>query len=157
MQCEMCGSTGELFRANVEGAVITVCEKCAKYGKILEKAKPPAPAAISKAAEERIARQQKIETETIFMISPDYPTKIKSMREKLGLKQDELAKKLNERESSIHKLETGEMEPNIALARKLEKFFGIKLVEEHHEENQPLPKLKEGEVTLGDFARIKKR
>jgi putative transcription factor len=156
MQCEMCGSTSELFRANIEGATMTVCEKCAKYGKILEKAKA-APAAPTKAEVERQLVRQKIETETIFMISPDYPTKIKSMREKLGLKQDELAKKLNERESSIHKLETGEIEPNIALARKLEKFFGIKLVEEHQEEAKPLPLGKPGEVTLGDFARIKKR
>lgn len=156
MQCEMCGATGELFRANIEGAVITVCSKCAKYGKILEKARP-APPMPSKAEVERKVRMQKVETETIFMISPDYPSKIKSMREKMGLKQDELAKRLNERETSIHKLETGEMEPNIPLARKLEKFFGIKLVEEHTEESTPLPKAKDGEVTLGDFARIKKR
>ncbi len=156
MQCEMCGATGEMFRTNVEGAVITVCGKCARFGKIIEKARP-APAMPTKAEVVRRERMKKVETETIFMIVPDYSNKIKSMREKLGLKQDELAKKLNERESSIHKLETGEMEPNIPLARKLEKFFGIKLVEEHKEESDPLPKVRDGEVTLGDFARIKKR
>lgn len=156
MQCEMCGTDTELFRADVEGAVINVCERCAKYGKIMEKIRP-APIAPSKKEIAAAAVRQKIETETIFMISPDYSSKIKNLREKLGLKQDELAKKLNERESSIHKLETGEIEPNIALARKLERFFGIKLVEEHQEEAKPLPAGKPGEVTLGDFARIKKR
>ena len=156
MQCEMCGSGGELFKANIEGATMNVCERCARYGKILEKVRPAPPAPTKAAVERRIIRQ-KVETETIFMIAPDYPSKIKSMREKMGLKQEELAKKLNERESSIHKLETGEMEPNIALARKLEKFFNIRLVEEHQEEAKPLPKVRDGEAKLGDFARIKKR
>jgi ribosome-binding protein aMBF1 (putative translation factor) len=49
------------------------------------------------------------------------------------------------------------IEPNIALARKLEKFLNLKLVEEHQEEGAVVPKAKKGEVTLGDFARIKKR
>lgn len=156
MQCEMCGADTELFKVDVEGAVMEVCSKCSRFGKVIEKIRPPAPAP-SKQQLKMVETRKKIETETIFMISSDYSSLIKAGREKLGLKQEELAKKLNEKEGLIHKLETGEMIPSIPLARKLEKFFNIKIVEEHKEEPTDLPKAKDGEVTLGDFVKIKKR
>ena len=59
----------------------------------------------------------------------DYPKRIKEAREKMGWKQEELAAKMNERVSIIHKLESGSMHPDDALIRKVEKTLDIKIKE----------------------------
>ena len=37
MQCDMCGNEGRLVRASIEGSEMTVCNGCARYGKIIHK------------------------------------------------------------------------------------------------------------------------
>jgi len=162
MQCEMCGSEPDsgLLRVKVEGSVINVCERCARYGEVIAKVRE---APVLTKAEERAKKQTRQATpvdqegEVVFVISADYAEKIKGGREKLGLKQEELAKKLNERDSLLSKIETGTMEPSIKLARKLERFFNIKLIEEHKEEGKILAKEKGNQTTIGDLARLRKR
>ena len=159
MQCEMCGTEAqELFRVDVEGAKLNICKKCSRYGKVLETVRAPViPQAKRSVQVSRAPSPKRIDTEVIFVITPDYPSRLKNAREALGMKQEDLAKKINERETLIHKLETGAIEPNLVLARKLERFLGVKLVEEHQEDSKLVTPLKKGDVTLGDFARIKKR
>ncbi len=41
-----------------------------------------------------------------------------------------MAKKLMEKESLLHNVESGHMKPNLELARKLEKFLKISIVEQ---------------------------
>jgi putative transcription factor len=60
-------------------------------------------------------------------LTTDYPKIIKSARELLGLSQEELAQKINEKTSVISHLETGSMKPDDALARKLEHYLKIQL------------------------------
>ena len=36
----MCGSEGRTVRANIEGAMLTVCNNCARYGSVVEKKEP---------------------------------------------------------------------------------------------------------------------
>ena len=93
----------------------------------------------------------------IQIITPDYSELIKKKREKLGLKQEELAKKIAEKESIIHKIESGQFEPSVELARKLEKFLNIKLIEQHEEVKVSLGKKGEGAATLGDVVVIRKK
>jgi len=62
-------------------------------------------------------------------MAEDFPKRIKEAREKMGWKQEELAAKINERVSIIHKLESGTMHPNDTLVRKVEKTLDIKLKE----------------------------
>lgn len=159
MQCEMCGSDAEeLFKVDVEGVKLNICKKCSRFGKVIEVVRAPVFVSAKVAERKRVETIAKpIETETIFVLVPDYPEKVKSAREHLGMKQVDLGKKINERDTLIHKVETGAIEPNIPLARKLEKFLNIKLVEEHQEDGNLVPKSKKGEITLGDFARITKR
>ncbi len=52
---------------------------------------------------------------------------IKTARESLGLSQEELGMKINEKPSVISHLETGSMKPEDSLARKLEHFLKIQL------------------------------
>jgi len=155
MQCDMCGTEGSLFKANVEGALLTVCNNCGKYGKVIERVRPEEPAKKLK-KRQQIARRVSQE-ENIFVIVQGYSNKIKNKRERLGLKQTELAKKLNERESLISKVESGGFEPSIKLARKLEKFLKIQLVEEHKESTKVITQHKPGDVTIGDLVKLKKR
>ena len=74
----------------------------------------------------------------------------------IGLSQKDFASRINEKESMIHKIETGAFEPPLDLAKKLEKILGIKLVEEHLEKHEKFKRSKEGGFTLGDFIKVKK-
>ena len=92
--CEICGQEKDnLVKAIVEGALFNVCEDCSKFGNVIVVRQPK--------KEERIIKRQT--TEIINIIDPSYPSLIKTALEKLGLKQQELALQLNEKESIIHK------------------------------------------------------
>jgi len=144
-QCEMCGSETSLVLANIEGVELKVCKNCSAFGKIVRR--PIKTASIKKII-------QKPQKETIEIVNEDYSKLIREKREKMGLKQKELAKFLNERESIIHKMESNEYTPSIELARKLEKQLNIKLIEQKEIEPQNL-KAKTQEYTIGDIIKIK--
>lgn len=154
MDCEMCGAKTKLFKTKIEGTEMNVCRSCSRYGEILAEVREPKP--VKKSS---VSTSQSIERGQIIQgIVKDYPSKIKTAREKLNLTHKEFARKINEKESVIHKLETGAFEPNFPLARKLEKFLKIKLVERFEEENTQIQqKTKSDTFTLGDFIKIKKK
>ncbi len=149
MNCDLCGKEAELVRAQIEGSELTVCLKCARHGKTVGKVIPPR---AQQKAEVRPQSQM-----PLHAISHDFARLIKHAREKLNLKQEELAKAISEKESLIHKLETGSVVPSPALAKKLESFLKIKLIEEYHEESDSMQKSKSAELTMGDFIKAKKR
>ena len=84
------------------------------------------------------------------------PELIKKKRESMGLSQKDFAIKLSEKESTIHHMENHTLEPNLALAKKLEKFLGIKLIEESKEEFDAPKQKKDMGFTLGDFIKVRK-
>ena len=148
--CEICGKEDELYDTLIEGTRLNVCSKCSKFGKVMKKQ-------VTK--EERVIKTRKIEEkksgiETVELINPNYSELIKKKREQLGLKQIELAKKIAEKESLIHKLESGHVEPSVAVARKLEKFLGIKLIREEEIKKMQL-KTKSENLTIGDIIDVK--
>lgn len=158
--CEMCSSDDAVYRIELEGSVLNVCEKCASFGRIISKIKKEEPIASKKKSEEdakaALKKEKKI-TETVQLIVNNYSDLIRKAREKLGLKQEDFAKKINEKESVIHKLETGDIKPDIELARKLERFLKIKLVEEVEiEPSLTTEKRNKSEgLTIGDLINIK--
>lgn len=151
MECDMCGKQAK-FKALVEGSELFVCEQCAKFGKIMGEIR------ISQVDPKKQKTQAAVaeEKELMEILVQDYPELIKSKREELGLKQEDFAKKINEKASLIHKIESGHFEPNVELARKLEKFLKINLVEEHEEIHKKEAKKAAEGFTLGDFVKIKK-
>ena len=156
MQCDMCGKDDELYKAMIEGVELTVCEKCARFGKILRKIKTEQEKPKQKNTTQKLVLVKE-EKEMIETVVEDYADRIKRKREKIGLKQEELAQKISEKESIILKIENGKMVPPIKLARKLEKFLEIKLVEEEEDESNPdVPKGTGGELTIGDMIKVKK-
>lgn len=150
MQCEMCGKDTGLLKAVIEGTELKVCKDCGKFGKIIGRIRQE-PKAKKKKKEEKEEELPEI----IQIIVPDYPKKAKQARESLGLKQKELAKKLNEKESIIHKIETGHYKPSIKLARKLEKFLKIKLVGEEQIEKDREKVVSSERITIGDIIKLK--
>jgi putative transcription factor len=153
----MCGKDTLLFKTDIEGSIMKVCKACSKYGKVISMVREDVPER-KKTATERILIEPKKKGEMVQTIVEDYGERVKKKREHLGLKQEELAKSIAEKESVIHHIESGKHEPNIDLARKLEHFLKITLVEEYQE---PLPaqsgQKKSGELTIGDLIRVRKK
>ena len=148
MQCEICGSEAQLYIVEVEGSKLRVCKSCAKFGKLIAPLKSTSKPPVKK----------KIEvTKPIEIIVADYSKRIKRAREALNLKQEDFAKKINEKLSLIHKIETGAITPHIKLAKKIEQFLKIRLVEVYEESYIPKKSKKELKLTVGDLVKIKKR
>src|SRR3989344_4021180 len=124
MNCELCGKEAQLFPTTIEGTELEVCATCGNFGNVHLKRSPPPP------APQKISLPEELEANEVM--TENFAAIIKQAREKLGLKQAELAEKLNEKASIIHKIETG-VEPSIALARKLERFLHVKLVSKAEE------------------------
>ena len=151
MTCDLCGKNGELYRAVIEDVELNVCSSCSSYGKIVGKIP------FKKDASTQVYSAKKQEQkENIEMIVGEYPSIIKKSRESLGMTQKEFSLKINEKESLMHKIETGSIEPSIHLARKLEKALKVKLVESYAEQHETISTAKSESYTLGDFIKLKK-
>ncbi|MBD3249750.1 TIGR00270 family protein [Candidatus Woesearchaeota archaeon] len=152
MQCDMCGKEeSSLLKTLVEGTEMNLCRDCSKYGEVRGVVKEEVPEKKKKEAVEEP------EEEVVEVISEEFSSKLKNKRESMGMKQEEFAKSINEKESVVHKWETGEMTPNIGKARELEKKLKLKIVEEiveKHERNAPG---KAEAVTIGDIIKVRKK
>lgn len=159
MQCEICGSDirGKPHTVNVEGSVLEVCDRCARYGKPADKWAP-----VSKKLfpVERSVRTVKAGRSNIFdklreEIIPDFDVVIKDVREKRNLTVEELASRIKEKAALLRKIERREITPEDELRRKLEKELEIKLTERVGTE-QKAHALQKG-ITLGDIANIRRK
>ena len=143
LNCELCGSgiRGEAQAVNIDGGVFRVCNSCAHLGtpaRVPGKAGPARtfprnPSGFASARQRSSPKpmnspplsasyeEQEVE------VTSDYSRIIKRARETLGLSQEELGMKINEKPSMISHLETGSMKPSDVLARKLEHFLKIRL------------------------------
>jgi len=71
----------------------------------------------------------------------DFGVRVRRAREALGLSQSELATQVKTKETVIKKIEQGEFNPPIDLARRLEKTLKIEILQESVEESpKQLPK-----------------
>lgn len=144
--CELCGKKTKLIDVLIEGSMFSVCQNCSKFGKTVIVEKKP----------EKIKFPKRIEEEPEIIVA-DYHILIKKAREKTSLKQKELAEKILEKESVIHKLEAGQLKPSILLARKLEKFLNIKLVENYLAKEEKRIDFTDKALTIGDLIKFKKK
>jgi putative transcription factor len=141
----MCGkSAPRLTKVRIDGAVLNVCESCARYGtpaesvrtkfsspsvqQNIEPVKIPQKKIVVPPARPSSKRRRSENIDTLQIV-PEYADLIKQARSKLSLTQDELAAKILERKNVLSSIERGDLLPEIRTARKLEKLLGIKLVE----------------------------
>jgi|SRR3989338_5845284 len=143
--CHICGALREsLFKSLIEGTSVSVCESCSKFGRTVETPK-------SLQSKKVINRVEEIE-----VIEEDYFLKIKNAREKKGLTQEELAKLLAEKESSLHHIEAGQLKPTIVLAKKFEKVLGVAIIsKEYVGGNVSKRDSSNASLTIGDIVKFK--
>ncbi|MFH0929108.1 MAG: multiprotein-bridging factor 1 family protein [Candidatus Aenigmatarchaeota archaeon] len=116
-ECVLCGSKSK-GKAKVEGAVVNVCDKCAKFGQAIHDVEYRVP----------VRRTMELEGSDQVLVQ-DFHKVVRRAREKRKLTQEELAKKLSEKHSVIKRIEEG-WKPPMKLVEKVERFFSIKLKEE---------------------------
>jgi putative transcription factor len=141
MNCELCGRVIDRYHeVIIDGVTMKVCHDCAKYGK--EITRKPAPV-------QREPAQHIVQSSNFVHVSPPPPAKrktsasvedsdepildfgktIKKRREEMGLSQEELANKLQEKKNLIAKIEREEIKPDKQTARKIEKIMGVRILE----------------------------
>ncbi len=161
MRCEVCGRpiTGKPIYVIIEGAKMLTCSKCAKLGEIcLENKSKTTQPRIIKPLETRIKREKSslVLDESVELVE-DFNIQVRKAREKLGLTQEDLGRKIGEKVSIIRKIESGKIVPDRKLIRKLEHVLKIKLLSHIPEveiKSTSPPRL---EITLGDIVQFKKR
>ena len=154
INCDLCGKVEEnLQNALIEGVELSVCGNCSKFGKIIAPVKRFSAKEQHKMFEKQKTSEEK--EDKVELLVEGYADIIKKKREFIGMTQKDFANKISEKESIIHKIESGTWQPDLALAKKLEKVLGVKLVEEHLEKYSAAKKKKEEGFTLGDFIKIK--
>jgi putative transcription factor len=140
--CEVCGSPlrASPNRVEIDGAIMVVCNNCARLGKQIGPSPPTrdhgAPQIQSGLARGRAnpvqsafrTMTQPRPSELDLEVDPDYNSKIKQAREKLGLSQEQLGMLLNEKPSVIKMVESRKLKPDIALTRKLMHQLKINLL-----------------------------
>lgn len=151
MMCEMCGSEEKLYLTDIEGTELNVCKSCAKFGEIRRPVAEPRAERPKVHKQKAPVQEEDSQAELIQVVVDDFGRRIRDKRERLGLKQKELAKSIAEKESLIQKMESGSFTPSLELARKLERFLKISLIEQHKEEHQKAFKAQSAVLTIGDM------
>lgn len=124
INCEVCGRSikGPADRVFIDGALLWVCQGCAKRGKPY-RAPEPVPRLIgSGPPPTRAAKEPDMD------VDPDYYKLVRTAREKLGLTQEQLGRAINVKASVISHVESGKMKPDLALARTLAHHLKVELL-----------------------------
>ena len=144
MDCELCGVKDAHRVALVEGIKLILCDRCVKTGREVRETPVFTKSGIT------IKKKPRAED----TIVSDYAVQIKKARQRRGIEQKDLARELNEKQSIISKVENGSMTPTIALAKKIERFLGLTLVEKTEQGEFKSDVAGDG-LTLGDVLKIK--
>lgn len=144
--CDMCGKETALVTAEVENVDLKVCQNCARFGVVRQKADVPH------------FQPQKMHKDPALRVTANYASIVRQIREKRGLSQEDFAKFLQERESIVAKWEQGRMQPSVEMARRLEKILGVSLIVEDVEQAfEKENKNRADGFTLGDFVKVRKK
>lgn len=160
--CEMCGTDStKAKRVFLEGTLLMLCPKCAKFGQeSVEKEEeersqvPPTRAPAPYTGTGKSGSGRSLDPGEIAL-SEDYHKTISKARNKMGMTQEDLARKLNERKSVIAKLESKQLRPNDVLRRKLERALNVVLTEKVQATGLQMSEGGRG-VTIGDMIKMKK-
>jgi uncharacterized protein (TIGR00270 family) len=137
-----------LYKTDIEGTILDVCESCLGFGEGVIEEKP---IAIEK--KEKIDILVPYKEEEIFFIE-NYGDSIIEARKKKNLTREEFAEKIKEKESVIRRVENEEMVPDEILTEKIEKFLEIKLTK-IYEAKKIEKTIKKTALTIGDIIEVK--
>ena len=118
MFCNLCGRDyARLNKAEVEGAIVDACDKCARFGRVLESVQE---------YKSVIGFQM-----DVAEIAANYGEMIRQYRESHGMTREEFAQRLSEKISVIKRLEEESMEPDDKLLKKVQGLMRVKLAENY--------------------------
>ncbi|HUI00638.1 MAG TPA: multiprotein-bridging factor 1 family protein [Nitrososphaerales archaeon] len=137
--CEVCGSPlrASPNRVEIDGAIMVVCDNCARLGKVVGPAFSPAPGRNRPSPIQGrgfrpinpvFQGPRPVEPDSDKEVDPDYNVIIRQAREKMGLSQEQLGKLLNEKPSLISMVESRKLKPDVPLARKFMHQLKINLL-----------------------------
>ncbi len=153
--CEVCGESGDLVNTKVEGTTLKLCDDCQDLGEVVKRptANTPSTPTPRPARKTRSSRDEPDDE-----LVEDYSTRVKQAREQHGKSPKDLAEQIKEKDSVIHRVETGKLSPDRKLARKLESALGISLYEDVSEATGYEQDARSaGGQTLGDVAEVRDR
>ena len=162
MICELCGKEVTFCKkVTIEGVQLEVCSECAKFGieskKAPEKKAGPTPVITQRLEirEKRSRPKDVIESVGKEELVEDFAARIRNARSSKGMTQKDLAMKINERQTVLSKIETGQMRPDDKVIRKLEKELEVKL-REKVVDTQIAKGMSTSALTLADLIRMQK-
>jgi putative transcription factor len=161
--CELCGKeTTRTDPVQIEGTTLRVCKDCSKFGDHVKQGVKEQPNKIIiqsrlENRERRMKSKDVYEGETVNELAEDYTDRIRHAREHHGWKQEEMAQRMNERLSQVQKVERGDMKPDDAMVKKLEKTLGISLMEKVSVINPEKKAVAGKAMTLEDFIKTSKK
>jgi putative transcription factor len=153
--CEICGRPieGEPIPVEVDKAVLYVCRSCAaQYGKRVAQRQPQSAVPKKPAPRPAAPRPPPLEVELV----ENFGAVIRRARENLGLSREALAAMLGVKETVLRRIEAGQLQPDLALAKRLERALGVRLLVEAAEEGVAKSggRVERG-LTLGEVAEIR--
>ncbi|MFA4906871.1 MAG: multiprotein-bridging factor 1 family protein [archaeon] len=124
MECELCGRPAlNARRVRIEGIEMLACEECARLGRVI----------LGSTEQKRFAPKKIFfpsgESRDETVLVDKFGLKVQQARQKLGWTREETAKKLFEKESTLHRIELSEFKPSNVLLGKIEKLLAIDLKE----------------------------
>ncbi len=162
MDCELCGKpiNGKPVRVKIDGAPMDVCKDCSKFGKIQKVPKPSQymqKKGKTKKRTNKPSRNYRKDDEPTEELVENYGTIIRNARESNNLSREQLGEKIFEKVSVISKIETEKMDPDLKLARKLEKALNIKIIEKNENiDLKSFQNISSDVNTIGSLVKIKK-
>lgn len=147
LYCDICGRAPVRAQILVEGAKLLACGACMKSGKVIHRFE-------EEEGEEPIEFSRPSPMEPTEEVTEGFGKIIKDARDRAKLPLAVVAERISEKESYLDAIENERLTPSIAVARKLEKELGIKLVEKVQPSVAPsttLSKSKSPSPTLADM------
>jgi len=155
LYCDICGKTPVRAQILLEGAKLLACGSCMRGGKILyrfEEDAEGAPVQMPKAPPSSFEPREEI--------IEDCGKVIKKARDRLKLPLAVVAERISEKESYLDAIENGRLMPSLAVAKKLERELGIKLIQKTEQSvgsTATASGSKFSPPTLGDMVSSKKK
>lgn len=124
-ECEICGAEirGRAQYISIGASKLKVCSACARHGTVVVEAKKMKLGRSEEAKKTKLYERMDHEIEEGLELEENYGRKVRDARERAGLKQTELAKRINEKHSLLRKIENDEITPSDDVMRKIERVL----------------------------------
>ena len=124
MECEVCGKeTGKGKLVVIDGNTMIACMSCASFGKEKEEKQEQVPFMKQVLPPDFKGKEFDLGLDIV----EDYGRRVRQARDAKGLTVKELAMKIFEKESLLHRIENQSIKPSDEMIGKIEKELGIKL------------------------------